>query len=613
MRFQIVQSVQFSPPFKTIEVGGGSKLQVSHSACVTAGDRISVLGNRYFVRCRNGLTQFLPAYDSPDTLWIGAKHVRVRVKEITDQIEFEAYDYLQSFHYRGKGRFGRHSDLVMVPNDPLLPRVIGYVTMSSSFLVNRPRDILLDARFHDGSGIGWSRWDYSSRSKLVNYIVRISRVVVHPEFRGLNLGKKLIRHALEFASDHWQIAHVKPLFVEITADMLKFVPFAEHAGMVFVGFTEGNVDRVQKDLRYLIQHRQGKYKVRKLHIPDMQGKYASQALTILEGNGLSLDGLLKKLDFKDDQDVDPKVYSLVHHLVRFPKPTLMRGLTKKSHKFLEQRARKLITKRTLTVGTRTFKVDEISKPITFRNVTLSFSADFTPTRRTCNVQEAFGISPSQLGSVVFQHLSLEIFPGEIILVCGSSGSGKTAFLDLLRGRLRPTNYPEGRVVLPSNSKIGCLKAIPSGKPLIEYRSLFGEDIADAIRILNLAGLSEPYLYLREYNELSEGQKYRAMIAGLLYSRSNIWIADDFLSSLDPITSNIVADNFQRFARSVGATVVVAAPHFEAFIQSLRPDRVLVKSYGWAYSLYHGREFHSIMNESMSFYKPPSILKPAELS
>ena len=34
--------------------------------------------------------------------------------------------------------------------------------------------------------------------------------------------------------------------------MLKFVPFAERAGMTYVGETEGNLKRVAKDMRYLI-------------------------------------------------------------------------------------------------------------------------------------------------------------------------------------------------------------------------------------------------------------------------------------------------------------------------------------------------------------------------
>ena len=52
----------------------------------------------------------------------------------------------------------------------------------------------------------------------------------------------------------WQVARLLPYFIEISADMLKYVPFAEKAGMMFVGETEGNLKRVHKDMDYLIRN-----------------------------------------------------------------------------------------------------------------------------------------------------------------------------------------------------------------------------------------------------------------------------------------------------------------------------------------------------------------------
>jgi hypothetical protein len=61
-----------------------------------------------------------------------------------------------------------------------------------------------------------------------------------------------VKHASDFARDHWQVAQLKPKFIEISVDMLKFVPFSHRAGMVFIGETEGNLRRVVKDLPYLL-------------------------------------------------------------------------------------------------------------------------------------------------------------------------------------------------------------------------------------------------------------------------------------------------------------------------------------------------------------------------
>jgi len=54
----------------------------------------------------------------------------------------------------------------------------------------------------------------------------------------------LVKHAAEFARQRWQVAGFLPYFLEISADMLKYVPFAEKAGMLFIGETEGNLRRV---------------------------------------------------------------------------------------------------------------------------------------------------------------------------------------------------------------------------------------------------------------------------------------------------------------------------------------------------------------------------------
>jgi len=591
LRLERVSSVELDSPFKKVRLTNGNTLTVSQWSCIGERDQVLCRNGKYYVKCINGEAQFSPTYNRSHLLRIGNRNFLTHVKEIISTDEYDAYGYLQSFHYRGNGGYGRKAILVVVPAATLLPRVLGYVRLSSSFIVNKPRDVVLNGEFRTAS-IGWDKWDYHSRMKFVNCIVRIARVVVHPEFRGLGLGKALVLHALEFARRHWQIARVKPLFAEMTADMLKYIPFAEHAGMIFVGYTEGNLARVKRDLQYMIRGRKltTTKKLRKAGIPDMQAVYASKTLQILEANGLNLQTLLDKFNFGTNRSIGPRIYSLVHSVIRFPKPTLMVGLTRRAESFLNSQVARLGTPNPYVSSAMEPKIERISEPIRFQNVNVSFATSVHKTRRSCAIQEAFGISPTQLETLVFKNLSMEITPGQILFVSGCSGSGKTAFLDLITRRIRPSNYPTGKILLPSNARIGLFKPIPDAKPLIEYNGIFGEDVSRAIYVLNKAGLSEAFLYLRRYSELSEGQKYRAMIACLLNSRSNIWLADDFLSTLDPITANIVAYNVREFAKSSGATVVAAAPHYESFIHALKPDRVLLKSYGWKWDLYDGTEF-----------------------
>lgn len=602
LRIESVSRIKLDSPVKKVLLTHGATFTVSQWSCVGAGDRVICRNGKYYVRCINGEAQCSPTYNRIHVLRLGNRDFHTHIKEITSAEEYDAYTYLQSFHYRGNGGFGRKAILVVVPSAAFLPKVLGYVRLSSSFIVNRPRDVILNGKFEEAN-IAWDEWDYKSRMKYVNCVVRIARVVVHPEFRGLGLGKTLVFHALNFACTHWQIAHVKPLFIEITADMLKYVPFAEHAGMSFVGYTEGNLERVKKDLHYMIRARKltTTKKLRKAAhdfkngirgIPDMQALYASKTLEILDGNGLNLETFLNKFDFARNRSIRPRLYSLIHSVIRFPKPTLMAGLTKQAQAFLDTRVEKISPLNLTFRDENALKIERIAEPIRFQDVMFSFATSVPKTQRSSAIQEAFGISPTQLETLVFKNLNLEIMPGEILLVAGCSGSGKTVFLDLITRRIHPTNYPTGKIILPSNARIGLFRAIPDAKPLIEYSGIFGEDMSRAIYVLNKAGLSEAFLYLKRYGELSEGQKYRAMIARLLNSRSNTWLADDFLSTLDPITANIVAHNVREFAKASGATVIAAAPHYESFVHALKPDKVLLKSYGWKWDLYDGNDFLS---------------------
>jgi ABC-type ATPase with predicted acetyltransferase domain len=118
----------------------------------------------------------------------------------------------------------------------------------------------------------------------------------------------------------------------------------------------------------------------------------------------------------------------------------------------------------------------------------------------------------------------------------------------------------------------------------------GQPTGAAIHALNRAGLSDAKLYLRRFSELSNGQKYRAMLASLIASDANVWIADEFLATLDPTTARIVAGNVAEHVRSVGVTLLVGAPHFQFYFDQLAPDMVLELASGWESIVLSGDEF-----------------------
>lgn len=119
MHTERVLKVTVDSPFKTLKLTNHKSITISQWACVGEGDEVFKRNGKNYVRCINGEAQFAPPYDQLDVLGIGARKLPVHVKEITTIDEFQAYQYLQSFHYRGNGGFGRKSILVVVPDEPL--------------------------------------------------------------------------------------------------------------------------------------------------------------------------------------------------------------------------------------------------------------------------------------------------------------------------------------------------------------------------------------------------------------------------------------------------------------------------------------------------------------
>jgi ABC-type ATPase with predicted acetyltransferase domain len=284
---------------------------------------------------------------------------------------------------------------------------------------------------------------------------------------------------------------------------------------------------------------------------------------------------------------------VLHGLLRLPKPTYLKGLTFTAEKLVAERVKALgVKKHSFDVG---IPVRPISTPIVLKDLALSVVSRVNQTRKSLAVQEAFGIKPEHLDYPVICNLSIEVKPKSTLLIVGPSGSGKTMLLSAIAGKLQGLRRVpgsririEGSVISPSNMKVGTLKNVRSEKSIIE---LFGgKDIRRAIYVLNMAGLSEAYLYLKRFHELSAGQQYRAMIAKMVDAERNVWIADEFCSTLDPITAHMVAQNLKRLSEKFGATLVVAAPHWAYFLQALRPDKVVYLMSGREHRVFEGLEF-----------------------
>lgn len=602
----LVRSVQFDNCAKRFRLKNDRRMQTHRFACLGPGDDVVYRSSKEaHVRCRNGTATLLPVYCASDTVQIGRRSVAVTVKEIETEVELRGYAQLAQYHYRGKDLHGRRSPLILVCHDPLLPPVLGYIELATAFLMNKPRAVVLNAPFADAeSGISWSEWNKDTVRQYTNLVVRIARTVVSPEFRGLGLAGLLVRHAAAYARKHWNVGRLKPLFIEITADMLRYVPFVERAGMHYIGLTEGNLERLTKDMAYVLRNLR---RVRRREIlnedsagiVDLQVSYAMQLNRMAKRHKLGRASLLELL-LRDPHRLPDRDWTMLHRVFRLPKPTFLMGLTPGAEAFTTMRTEALGLPKACPAFVPTVHGDEPQRIINATRCGFKLTATVRRTRSTRRVQEAFGIDNDMLYSTLFADLSFRVARGEVVLICGPSGAGKTTLLSLLQRKLvnaahRPTGL-SGRLWVKPDLDVSVLQPLGDQKPLID--ALGGSSFDQSLYALNVSGLAEAHLYLKRFTELSNGQRYRAMMAKLIASNADVWIADEFCATLDPVTASIVARNLRRCAKRLRVTVLLAAASWADFIHELRPDTVIHLRSPWDYRVFSWPEFEESVTRSM---------------
>ncbi|GAA0353426.1 ATP-binding cassette domain-containing protein [Morganella psychrotolerans] len=198
-------------------------------------------------------------------------------------------------------------------------------------------------------------------------------------------------------------------------------------------------------------------------------------------------------------------------------------------------------------------------------INVSFDTRVTKTTRTLEVAESFGLGMDDKKFTLYDNLPVDIEQGDVVYITGQSGSGKSVILRELQRLMKD----EGKTVTSIEDI-----SFDDDKNVIDQ---VGSTTAEALSLLSMAGLNDAYLFIRKPSEMSDGQRYRLKIAKLIESGDQVWAADEFGAVLDRVTAQAVASNFQRAARKVGATVMVATTH-EDLINALRPNVTITKHY-----------------------------------
>jgi ABC-type ATPase with predicted acetyltransferase domain len=174
-----------------------------------------------------------PYYLKNESLVITKENkIQLTIKEITTTTEHDEIRLLSQFHYLGNDNlWGRkHFLIIKATGKYNFPPILGYIMLTSPSLLSRQRDTLLN----------WKTKE--QRLSNIDRVVRITRVVVHPEFRGIGLGNILVKHAIKYCKDYWNVTGLKPWLIETVAEMSRYHPFFEKAGMYKFGETAGMND-----------------------------------------------------------------------------------------------------------------------------------------------------------------------------------------------------------------------------------------------------------------------------------------------------------------------------------------------------------------------------------
>jgi energy-coupling factor transporter ATP-binding protein EcfA2 len=192
-------------------------------------------------------------------------------------------------------------------------------------------------------------------------------------------------------------------------------------------------------------------------------------------------------------------------------------------------------------------------------------------------------------------ISLEVPAGEVLLIAGASGCGKTTLARCING-LIPRSYRgelKGKILLNGKDM--------SGQPLARISQVVGTVLQDperqilgtrvlsevAFGLENL-GLSRPeiiqrvdeamdFLNIRNLRDretfnLSGGEKQKVALAGVLAMRPSILLLDEPLASLDPASAQEALALVRRLADE-GMTVLMVEHRVEDVLK-IHPDRVL---------------------------------------
>lgn len=191
---------------------------------------------------------------------------------------------------------------------------------------------------------------------------------------------------------------------------------------------------------------------------------------------------------------------------------------------------------------------------------------------------------------LFSGLTLDLEPGQLVLVTGSTGSGKSTLLATLNGLAphftggtltgevrvhgRSTRLVPPRDMADLVGYVGQNPALGFVTSRVESELAFGMEqrgvdprdmrrrIEETLDLVGIADLRE-----RTLDSLSSGQQQRVALGAVLTAGPQVLVLDEPTSALDPVAAEEVLGTITRLVDDLGLTVVLAEHRLERVLPS----------------------------------------------
>lgn len=177
---------------------------------------------------------------------------------------------------------------------------------------------------------------------------------------------------------------------------------------------------------------------------------------------------------------------------------------------------------------------------------------------------------------VLENVSFSVEQGELVLVCGPCGCGKTTLLRLLKEELRPAGELQGTCRWSCQSRdVGFLFQNPDSQLVCQTvleELVFGAENIGMKREEISRELAEISAYLgiedlleRDVNTLSGGQKQSLNLASILMLKPKVLLLDEPVSQLDPVSAYDFLKLLEKIREDLNVTILMVEHKLDGFL------------------------------------------------